>query len=94
VDTGIALLTNTLLDGGNRAVLALLLFICYGLWVDRSRLTHNLQEAHKDTARAIELKDAKADEVVTSYFKSSLATADALSSLKMVLTEINIRLSK
>jgi hypothetical protein len=94
MDTVIATLMNSLLDGGNRAVTALLLFICYGLWADRSRLMLSLEQADKETIRIMDLKDAKADEVVENYFKSALATAEALSSLKMFLSEINIRLMK
>jgi hypothetical protein len=94
MDSIIANLVTVLVNGGQSSISALLVTVLIGLLWDRVRIMHSLEQAHKETARIMELKDAKADEVVRNYFKSSLATADALNSLKMVLNEINMRLTK
>jgi uncharacterized membrane protein (DUF106 family) len=45
MDAAIASLLNTLLDGGNAAIVALLVFIRYELWVDWARLLKQQDDA-------------------------------------------------
>jgi hypothetical protein len=47
MDNAIASLLNTLLAGGNSAIVTLLVFVCYELWVDLARLLKQQDDARK-----------------------------------------------
>jgi hypothetical protein len=80
-DSTIQNLIATLLSGGPAGVIALLMLVIAGLLWDRRRV-------FTDNAK----KDQKLDVMIENYHKSSISVGDALSSIKIVLAEISVKL--
>jgi hypothetical protein len=80
-DSTVQSLIATLLSGGPAGVIALLMLVIAGLLWDRRRV-------FTDNAK----KDQKLDVMIENYYKSSVAVGDALSSIKIVLAEISVKL--
>jgi hypothetical protein len=74
-------LITMLLSGGATGVIALLILVITGLLWDRRRV-------FSDNAK----KDQKLDIIMENYYKSNAAVTDALSSIKIVLAEISVKL--
>jgi len=76
MDTIISSLLSTVLAGGDSAIVSLLMFICYGLWVDRARLVkqHDLEQIRLD-AVALEQRRST-DEIVGAIIDLRLARLD------------------
>jgi hypothetical protein len=80
-DSTVQSLIATLLSGGPAGVIALLMLVIAGLLWDRRRV-------FSDSAK----KDQKIDVMIENYYKSSVSVGDALSSIKIVLAEISVKL--
>lgn len=80
MDTTISALIQPLLTGGPAVISALILFIFALLW-ERRRLMGEIKE-----------KEGKIDKIVDDYHKGNLTIAEAMNSLRHVLTEIKGRL--
>jgi hypothetical protein len=94
MDSIINNLIPILIAGGPAAISAMLAIALIGLVLDRQRLLRDFDRTQKETAKVLISKDEKFDDLINNSFKSSLATADALTSLRVVLAEINVRLTK
>jgi Tfp pilus assembly protein PilO len=70
-------IVNSLLMGGPHAIVVILTIAMVALLFDRKRLMNELER-----------KETKLDEMVESYQKSTLALAESLNALKVVLAEI------
>jgi hypothetical protein len=80
-DSTIQNLIATLLSGGPAGVIALLMLVIAGLLWDRRRVFTDIAK-----------KDQKLDVMIENYYKSSISVGDALSSIKIVLAEISVKL--
>ncbi len=80
MDTTISTLLAPLLNGGPAVIAALILFILALLW-ERRRLMAEIKE-----------KEAKIDKIVDDYHKGNLTIAEAMNSLRFVLSEIKGKL--
>lgn len=70
-----------LIEGGPPAIIAVLLLVIAGLFMERRRLLAELLK-----------KDEKIDKIIDDYYKGNMTLSDALNSLKMVLYEIKSKL--
>jgi hypothetical protein len=77
----ISTLIEHLLKGGPEVLAGLTLFIMALLW-DRKRLIQEIKD-----------KEVKLDRIVEDYHKGNLTIAEAMYSLKLVLSEIKGRLT-
>ena len=62
MDAVTAALLNTLLSGGNGAIVAMLMFICYALWMERLRLIreHDIAQQRLDKVATAQMESAAA----------------------------------
>lgn len=81
MDAIIEKLLVALLSGGPTAIIAVLLLIIFGLFIERKRLL-----------KEIEKKDDKLDKIIDDYYKGNMTISQAFNSLKEVLYEIKGRL--
>lgn len=81
VDTIIEKLLLALFNGGPQAIIAVLLMVIIGLFLERRRLLGELLK-----------KDEKIDKIIDDYYKGNMTLSDALNSLKSVLYEIKSKL--
>jgi K+ transporter len=80
MDTTLSALIAPLLNGGPAVIAALILFIIALLW-ERRRLMAEIKE-----------KETKIDKIVDDYHKGNLTIAEAMNSLRFVLSEIKGKL--
>jgi hypothetical protein len=76
-------LITLLLSGGATGVVALLILVITGLLWDRRRVFMDNEK-----------KDKKLDLIMEHYYSSNAGVTDALSSIKIVLAEISVKLIK
>lgn len=81
MDTIIEKLLLALFNGGPQAIIAVLLMVIIGLFLERRRLLGELLK-----------KDEKIDKIIDDYYKGNMTLSDALNSLKSVLYEIKSKL--
>lgn len=81
MDSIIEPLVVALLTGGPSAVVAVLLLVIIGLYLERRRLLADLNK-----------KEEKIDKIIDDYYKGNMTLSEALNSLKMVLYEIKGKL--
>jgi hypothetical protein len=66
MDTLLISVLNSLLNGGNGAIVAILLFICYGLWIDRNKLMQQNEAAQRRLDEVAERQLRSTEEVVAA----------------------------
>lgn len=80
MDTTLTSLLAPLLNGGPTVIAALILVIVALIW-ERNRLMNEIKD-----------KETKIDKIVDDYHKGNMTIAEAMNSLRFVLTEIKGRL--
>ncbi len=81
MDAIIEKLLLALFNGGPQAIIAVLLMVIIGLFLERRRLLAELIK-----------KDEKIDKIIDDYYKGNMTLTEALNSLKSVLYEIKSKL--
>ncbi len=82
MDGVLAGLIDRLMTGGPEAIIAALIFLVIGLLWERARLLADIRR-----------REEKLDGIVDDYHKGNLTIAEAMNSLKVVLTEIKAKIT-
>jgi hypothetical protein len=76
MDSAISSLMSAISAGGDTVVVPLMLFICYGLWMDRTRLMKEQDQAEDRLDAVAQEQRRSTDEIVGALIDLRLARRD------------------